>query len=205
MESKPASVLKAIRAEIIAGTLARGSRLKEDALAERFGVSRVPVREALRQLETEGFVESEKFKGVRVADSSTEVVIELMQIRRGLEVLAAELAARRQGGECADLLRAVGREQRSDQEVEAAQSPRFAFHGLVARASGNSRLETMIDHLIHQTAWAFERVTQDEVASSSDDHTAVAGAILRGASVQAGLLMDEHLRRDEAIYRALNP
>lgn len=204
MESKPASVLKAIRAEIIAGTLARGSRLKEDALAERFGVSRVPVREALRQLETEGFVESEKFKGVRVADSSTEVVIELMQIRRGLEVLAAELAARRQGGECAELLRAVGHEERSDQEVEA-QSPRFAFHGLVARASGNSRLETMIEHLIHQTAWAFERVTQDEVASSSDDHTAVAGAILRGASVQAGLLMDEHLRRDEAIYRALNP
>lgn len=204
MESKPASVLKAIRAEIIAGTLARGSRLKEDALAERFGVSRVPVREALRQLETEGFVESEKFKGVRVADSSTEVVIELMQIRRGLEVLAAELAARRHGGECAELLRAVGHEERSDQEVEA-QSPRFAFHGLVARASGNSRLETMIEHLIHQTAWAFERVTQDEVASSSDDHTAVAGAILRGASVQAGLLMDEHLRRDEAIYRALNP
>jgi DNA-binding GntR family transcriptional regulator len=93
VESKPASVLKAIRAEIIAGTLARGARLKEDALAEQFGVSRVPVREALRQLESEGFVVSEKFKGVRVADSSVEVVIELMQIRRGLEVLAAELAA----------------------------------------------------------------------------------------------------------------
>jgi len=205
VESKPASVLKAIRADIIAGALPRGSRLKEDVLAERFGVSRVPVREALRQLETEGFVESEKFKGVRVADSSTEVVIELMQIRRGLEVLAAELAAGRRGGECADLLRAVGREERSDQEGEAVQSPRFAFHGLVAHAAGNSRLETMIDNLIHQTAWAFERVTQDEVASSSDDHTAVASAILRGASVQAGLLMDEHLRRDEAIYRALNP
>ena len=204
MESKPASVLKAIRAEIIAGTLARGSRVKEDALAERFGVSRVPVREALRQLETEGFVVSEKFKGVRVADSSTEVVIELMQIRRGLEVLAAELAARHVGGDCVELLRAVGHEERSDQEVEAAESPRFAFHGLVARASGNARLETMIEHLIHQTAWAFERVTREEVASSSGDHTAVAAAILRGASVQAGLLMDEHLRRDEAIYRALN-
>ncbi|WP_263091487.1 GntR family transcriptional regulator [Curtobacterium sp. RIT-PI-V] len=170
MESKPASVLKAIRAEIIAGTLARGSRLKEDALAERFGVSRVPVREALRQLETEGFVESEKFKGVRVADSSTEVVIELMQIRRGLEVLAAELAARRQGGECADLLRAVGHEERSDQEVEAAHSPRFAFHGLVAHASGNSRLEKSGDLL--------EAVV--EGALPQDLHPAELGEVVAG-------------------------
>jgi DNA-binding GntR family transcriptional regulator len=203
VESKPASVLKALRAEIIAGSLGRGTRLKEDAIAERFGVSRVPVREALRQLETEGFVVAEKFKGVTVADSSTEAVIELMQVRRGLEVLAAELAAARKGGESAESLRAVVTEERSDQEVEA-QSPLFSFHRLVARASGNSQLEPMIERLLHQTAWAFERVTQEEVASSSGDHAAVANAILRGSSVQAGLLMDEHLRRDEAIFRALD-
>jgi DNA-binding GntR family transcriptional regulator len=195
--------LKALRAEIIAGTIARGTRLKEDAIAEQFGVSRVPVREALRQLETEGFVVAEKFKGVTVADSSSEAVIELMQIRRGLEVLAAELAAGRRGGDSADLLRAVANDQRSDQEVEA-ETPRFSFHRLVATASGNSHLDTMIERLIHQTAWAFERVTQEEVASSGADHAAVANAILRGSGVQAGLLMDEHLRRDEALYRALD-
>lgn len=200
--SKPASVLRALRAEIIAGTIARGSRLKEDALAERFGVSRVPVREALRQLETEGFVVAEKFKGVTVAESSAGAVIELMQVRRGLEVLAAELAARRNGGESAALLREVAGEPRSDQEV-AALEPRFSFHRLVARASGNDRLDQMIERLIHQTAWAFERVTREEVASSSGDHAAIADAILRGSAVQASLLMEEHLRRDEAIYRAL--
>ncbi|ROQ36498.1 DNA-binding GntR family transcriptional regulator [Frondihabitans sp. PhB188] len=204
MESKPASVLRALRAEIIAGTLPRGTRLKEDQLAERFGVSRVPVREALRQLETEGFVVAEKFKGVSVADSSPEAVVELMQIRRGLEVLAAQLAAGRRGGESADLLRAVVNEERSDQEVEV-QSPRFTFHRLVAAASGNARLDQMIERLVHQTSWAFERVTQDEVASSGGDHAAVANAILRGSVVQAGLLMEEHLRRDEAIFAALEP
>lgn len=203
MESKPASVLKALRAEIIAGSLARGTRLKEDAIAERFGVSRVPVREALRQLETEGFVVAEKFKGVSVADSSTEAVIELLQIRRALEVLAAELAAGRRGGDSADLLRAVINEQRSDQEVEV-QSPRFTFHRLVAQASGNAHLEPMIERLLHQTAWAFERVTQEEVAESGGDHAAVATAILRGSPVQAGLLMDEHLRRDEEILSSLS-
>lgn len=203
MESKTASVLKALRAEIIAGSLARGTRLKEDVIAERFGVSRVPVREALRQLETEGFVVSEKFKGVSVADSSPEAVIELMQIRRGLEVLAAELAAERKGGESVELLRAVVSEQRSDQEVEA-QTPRFSFHRLVATASGNGHLDTMIERLIHQTAWAFERVTQEEVSASGGDHAAVATAILRGSTVQAGLLMDEHLRRDEALFRGLD-
>ncbi len=125
-----------------------------------------------------------------------------MQIRRGLEVLAAELAAGRRGGDSAEPLRAVVNEQRSDQEVEA-QTPRFSFHRLVATASGNSHLEAMIERLIHQTAWAFERVTQEEVASSGGDHAAVANAILRGATVQAGLLMDEHLRHDEALYRSL--
>lgn len=203
MESKPASVLKALRAEIIEGSLARGTRLKEDVIAERFGVSRVPVREALRQLETEGFVVSEKFKGVSVADSSAEAVIELMQIRRGLEVLAAELAAGRRGGDSADLLRTVLDERRSDQEVEE-HSPRFTFHRLVARASGNAHLETMIERLLHQTSWAFERVTQEDVAESGGDHAAVARAILSGSPVQAGLLMDEHLRRDEETLRTLS-
>ena len=60
-------VLRSLRAEIVAGTYPAGSRLTEPALCERYGVSRVPVREALKQLEAEGFVVSVAYAGVRVA------------------------------------------------------------------------------------------------------------------------------------------
>jgi DNA-binding GntR family transcriptional regulator len=204
VDSKSASVLRALRSEIISGVLPGGARLKEDVLATRFDVSRVPVREALRQLESEGFVVAEKFKGVTVAERSTEVVVELMQVRRGLEVLAAQLAAQRNGGEQAAELRAVVSEQRSaGQAGHIDELPPLIreFHRLVARASGNGLLETMIDRLLDQTAWGFEQEIAERVESSLNDHGAVAAAILAGSPVQAGLLMDEHILKDEAIYR----
>lgn len=208
MDSKPASVLKALRAEIIANTLPGGTRLKEDVIAARFDVSRVPVREALRQLESEGFVVAEKYKGVTVAESSTEVVIELMQIRRGLETLAAQLAARRRGGDQAGALQSVVAQGRAEGEAgHIAELPPLIheFHRLVARASGNERLAQMIERLLEQTAWGFEQEIEDRVASSWSDHGAVAAAILAGSPMQAGLLMDEHIEKDEAIYRRSFP
>lgn len=83
MEPLSATVVQTLRTEIIDGRIAVGDRLTEDALAARFGVSRVPVREALQQLESEGFVIIEKFKGASVSSRSHQDVIELMQVRAG--------------------------------------------------------------------------------------------------------------------------
>ena len=204
VDSKSAAVLRVLRSEIISGVLPGSTRLKEDVLAARFEVSRVPVREALRQLESEGFVVAEKFKGVTVAERSAEVVIELMQVRRGLEVLAAQLAAQRNGGDQAAELQAVVSRGRSEgQAGNIDQLPPLIreFHRLVARASGNSLLETMVDRFIDQTAWGFEQEIEERVESSWNDHGAVLAAILAGSPVQAGLLMDEHILKDEVIYR----
>jgi len=186
VDSKSASVLRSLRSEIISGTLPGGARLKEDVLAARFDVSRVPVREALRQLESEGFVVAEKFKGVTVAERSTEVVIELMQVRRGLEVLAAQLAAQRHGGDQVAGLRAVVDQQRSAGRAgHFEQLPPLIreFHRLVAGASGNGLLETMIDRFLDQTAWGFEQEIVERVESSLNDHAAVAAAILLATAI----------------------
>jgi DNA-binding GntR family transcriptional regulator len=201
----PASVIRELRAEIIAGDLQGGARLKEDMLAKRFGTSRVPVREALRQLESEGFVVAEKYKGVRVAENSVQVVVELMQVRRGLEVLAAQLAASRGGGEQVEALSAVverGRAEGAAHHVDALPPLIMEFHRLVAAASGNGQLEVLIARLLDQTAWGFEQDIEGRIESSWNDHSAIAAAILAGSPVQAGLLMDEHVIKDERIYRA---
>ncbi|NUS76162.1 MAG: GntR family transcriptional regulator, partial [Streptomyces sp.] len=88
-------VLAALRQEIIAGGLRPGDRLVERELAERFGVSRVPVREAIRALVAEGFVHFETPRRTVVRRLTRQDVQELFELREALEVYAAGLAAAR--------------------------------------------------------------------------------------------------------------
>jgi DNA-binding GntR family transcriptional regulator len=202
--AKSESVVTVLRAEIIDGTLAAGTRLKEEVVAARFGVSRVPIREALLQLESEGFVSTEKYKGATVSARSERDVVELMQVRRGLEVLAASLAAEAHGGDEAEHLRAVverGRRAGEAGVVDALPPLILEFHEVVARAAGNAELARMLDGLLRRTAWGFELEIEDRIDTSWADHAAIATAILGGSPVQAGYLMGEHILKDERIFR----
>ncbi len=202
--SRRRSVVDRLRQAIISGELAAGERLVEYSIAEQFGVSRVPVREALRQLESEGFVTSERYRGATVSSTSIRDTIELMQVRRGLEVLAARQAAELRGGSLADALRSVverGREAGRRHQVELLPPLIMEFHELVAKASGNHQLEQMLDRVLQRIAWGFELDIEDRIDSSWADHAAIATAILSGSPVQAGYLMDEHILKDELLYR----
>jgi len=92
--TKPASALivETLRESILDGALAPGMQVRQELLAEQFGVSRVPVREALRQLEAEGLLCSELHKGAFVASRSLDEVVEMLDIRIGLEVRALTLS-----------------------------------------------------------------------------------------------------------------
>jgi DNA-binding GntR family transcriptional regulator len=198
------SVVDSLRNAIITGELASGTRLIEDVLAEQFGVSRVPIREALRQLESEGFVSSERYRGATVSSTSTRDTLELMQVRRGLEVLAARQAAEHRGEPLGDELRSVvagGQEAGRQHQVDRLPPLIMEFHEVVAKASGNRQLQQMLHRVLQRIAWGFEMDIEDRIDSSWADHSAVALAILSGSPVQAGYLMDEHIRKDEDLYR----
>jgi DNA-binding GntR family transcriptional regulator len=202
--AKAVSIVTVLRAEIIDGTIPAGTRLKEEAIGARFGVSRVPIREALLQLENEGFIHTEKYKGATVSSRSEQDVVELMQVRRGLEVLAATLAAEAHGGDQVEELRAVVERGRAAGEagvVDELPPLILEFHQAVARASGNAQLARMLDGLLQRIAWGFELEIEDRIDTSWADHAAIATAILGGSPVQAGFLMEEHIRKDEQIYR----
>ncbi|WP_051166018.1 GntR family transcriptional regulator [Amycolatopsis orientalis] len=193
-----------LRQAIISGRYQVGERLPEEALAEEHGVSRVPVREALRRLETEGFVTLTPYRGATVSAGSFRDSFELMQVRRGLEVMAARLAAERRGGEDADQLAAVvarGREAAHAHQVTALPPLIMQFHELVARASGNQQLQLAIDRVLQRVSWGFELDLEERIDSAWTDHAAIAAAILNGSPIQAGYLMDEHIAKDEQIYR----
>ena len=188
----------------MSGELKPGERIREDVVAEEQGVSRVPVREALRRLETEGFIELTMYRGATVAASSQRASLELMEIRRALETMAARLAAENRGGEVADQLLTIvelGTEAGRQEDLDALPPLIMEFHELVARASGNRQLESMLDLVLQRISWGFELELHARIGSSWSDHAAIASAILHGSPMQASLLMDEHVEKDELLYR----
>lgn len=189
VESTGDSIAHALREDILAGRLSPGERLVEEAIAKRYGVSRVPVREALTRLQSEGFVSIVRYRGAAVSETLIQDSRELLQIRRGLEILAAQLAAQNRGGNVADKLAAIADNNPSDHDGTP-------FHDLVATASGNRQLVEMLAHVNRRVQWGLGHNPD----ASLTDHRVLALAIVNGAVVQAGYLMDEHLQRDERYF-----
>jgi DNA-binding GntR family transcriptional regulator len=195
-----------LREDILGGLLPPGERLVEASVAARFGVSRVPVREALSQLQSEGFISLVRYRGATVLGTSRTEVLELMQVRRGLEVLSAQLAAENRGGLVADDLARVvdrGREAGRLHDLDKVPSLVVEFHSLVAAAAGNSQLQQMLEHVLRRVSWVFDRHLDTRANDEWSDHGAIAKAILGGSPVQAGYLMAEHIAKDEALLKTL--
>lgn len=188
VESTGDSIAHALRADILAGRLVGGERLVEETIAKRYGVSRVPVREALTRLQSEGFVTIVRYRGAAVSETLVQDSRELLQIRRGLEILAAQLAAQNRGGTVADELALIAEGHDDEQHADGAP-----FHQLVATATGNRQLVEMLATVNRRVQWSLG----DNADASVSDHRVLAVAIMNGSVVQAGYLMDEHLRRDE--------
>ncbi|CAN5666758.1 GntR family transcriptional regulator [soil metagenome] len=191
VESTGDSIAHALREDILAGRLAGGERMVEEAIAKKYGVSRVPVREALTRLQSEGFVTIVRYKGATVSETLVQDSRELLQIRRGLEILAAQLAAANRGGPVAAELSAVAEENHHDGQPHGR-----SFHELVAAASGNRQLEEMLANVNRRVQWGLGHNPDASVG----DHRVLALAIVNGSSIQAGYLMDEHLQRDERYF-----
>ncbi len=194
------AIADSVRRLIVSGRLRPGDRVREEDIAAEHGVSRVPVREALRRLEAEGYVELVPYQGARVAVPSRTSALELMRVRRALEVLAAQLAAASRGGGLAQQLEQVTRAGLVDADhSDRDRHPDLVdeFHELVARASGNQQLVELLGQLRTKVRWVFAMDLEDRATVAWHDHREVLDAILAGEVEKAGQLMDEHVRRDE--------
>ncbi len=144
------TIFEALREAIISRVLAPGERLMEVQLAEEMGVSRTPVREAIRKLETEGFVVIEPRKGAYVATFSADDVRELYEIRGALEALAGSLAAKRATPEeLKEMERLLLKENNyiSSDNVFDTVDTDVGLHELIYRAARNERLLTTLNNL----------------------------------------------------------
>jgi len=137
-----------MRTAIVFGELRPGERLWQDRLAERFGVSRIPVREALRQLSAEGLVVLHSHRSATVTKLSAEEVEELFAMIGALETLASVRGAERIGEEDLEELRAILEELRlSRNDRRRWELLNYRFHLAVMRPSGWNRLGRSVEEM----------------------------------------------------------
>jgi OHCU decarboxylase len=144
-DGSPQSILYQLRDETLRGTLPPGTQLRQANLAERFGASRIPVREALRQLEAEGLVSYQLNRGAVVIAMSTSEICELLDIRAALESSAAKLAVPNIVSADIELMkRILASYDIATTPVEWAECNR-QFHLALCAPSNNERLKKMIE------------------------------------------------------------
>jgi len=137
------AALSAIRQAILCGDLKPGQRLGESDIAEQMGMSRAPVREALRQLETEGLVVSEPHRGTFVAELSAADMWEIYTLRAAIERLAVGIVTEKASAETlAQLRQAVADMAQAAREGNLVRlaALELSFHEMLCRAAGHSRL-----------------------------------------------------------------
>ena len=146
-------VFKTLRRAILTGELKPGERLMEIHLANRLGVSRTPIREAIRKLELEGLVTMIPRRGAEVADITEKNLKDVLEVRRALEGLAIELACQRITEEKKqDLREKLSQVETavSTKDSSAIASADVAFHNTIVEASDNDRLIQLVSNLGEQ-------------------------------------------------------
>ena len=191
-------VVMELRQAILSGRLKPGERLIEGHLADELGVSRNPVREAIRALASEGLIEVTARRGAAVATMTEQEARETIEVRALLEGQNARLAARRQDGEIIKRIEAV-----LAKGTAAVASKRFdqlfdlnqRFHSELAAAGQNTVLGDLLQKLRERTAMLFAPMDPSRQARSWEEHAAILRAIIQGDERTAATLAAEHVMR----------
>ena len=199
-------IADALRAAIVDGTLAPDTPLRQDAIARHFSVSAIPVREALRQLASEGWATLEVHKGASVASLSADEALEIYEIRSALESLALGLAIPQHTPatlrEATTLCNAAKRERDPSRYVAHNE----AFHRSLYAPGARPRLLDLIATL-HRRGERYLRLKLDfpQYKRESDaEHAEILAAVKRGDIDAAQALVSAHLLgTGELIYRFL--
>jgi DNA-binding GntR family transcriptional regulator len=202
-----------IRAHVLSGAARPSEQLTEDQLAQIAGVSRTPVREAVRRLEDELLLVRSDTKRLFVADWSRDDIEEMFALRQMLECHAAERAAARLSREQIAQLEAVNTELKAATELPAPDVARFleanrAFHEVIVEAAQSPRLGQMLAKLVEapvvvRTARTY---SPDDLRQSARDHDELIAAFAARDPDWARAVMGSHLRRAfHTFARAVGP
>jgi DNA-binding GntR family transcriptional regulator len=204
-----------LHARVLSGELPSGTRLRQEALAEEFGVSRTPVREALRKLEADGLVEVQPHRGAVVRGLSSREIRDAYEVRAALEALAAQFAAERisrgqlerlnraQGEFRAALERTAARRRGGrevgEREIRLWGGANDEFHQTIHEAGGNEVLASTLAQLHRNFPRDLSRLVVSESTAMLEanvrEHEAILDALSRHDPGAAYELMQGHVAR----------
>jgi DNA-binding GntR family transcriptional regulator len=200
------AVVDELRSAIIGGDYAQGERLVEEEIAARFDVSRNPIREALRTLSTEGFVEIEPRRGARVASIDATRAAELFELRAPLEGLVAGLAANRRSATDLERLTAVvdaGRAAAAAGRLDELPDLNTEFHAALAASAHNELLRATLERLSDIIRWIYATRISTRSTRSWHEHAAIVAAVGAGDVDLARRCGEEHIAAAAAAYQSL--
>lgn len=189
-----------IRAEILSGARAGGDWLREGDLAESIGVSRTPVREALRRLTAEGLVRYERNRGVQVAVWTTEDLNEIFSLRSVLEPWASRLAAASASVDLDELDRLAHDMDDAARgpvaDVDRITELNNRFHRLILEGSNNRRLGSVVSSVVQvPLVWqTFSHYSDTDLRRSLAHHHELVAALTVGDPDWAESVMRSHVR-----------
>jgi DNA-binding GntR family transcriptional regulator len=201
-----------IRGKMVLGRLASGSQISEPKLVEMLGIGRTPVREAIQQLEVEGLVERIPRKGTVVRVPNRDDIVDLYELREGLESFAVRLATRRISAPELVRLRALckqlklianetiarGESVLSAEEMRQFLAADMSFHLLLINATGNQHIMKIVSDS-HVMSQIFGTTRQehnlDVVQATYRIHSDILEAVASGDGETAASLMIRHIRR----------
>jgi DNA-binding GntR family transcriptional regulator len=202
----------AIRGAITAGIYGNGMHLRAANLAESLGISRTPVREALRRLHAEGLVEFFDNRGAFVAGWSRETAQEVFDLRVVLESHAAALAAHRLTEEQISSLAAMtDRMERHansvERDISAVTQANSEFHGLIIAAASGRRLAAVVATVVEiaMVSRTFSSYTDENFSRSIGHHRELIAAFRARDDIWSAAVMTSHIRAAYHVLSALTP
>ncbi|GMN04268.1 GntR family transcriptional regulator [Erythrobacter sp. MTPC3] len=191
-----------IRAFLLGGSVQPGAQVTEEQLAEIAGVSRTPVREAMRRLENEMLLVRSASKRIFVADWSRDDIDEMFTLRQMLEGHAANRAASRITAEEIHHLERVNLELHAAVDGSPPDIPRFldanrVFHEIITKAAHSPRLGQVLSMLVEQpiVLRTARHYSIEDLRQSARDHDELIAAFRAGDTAWAEAVMGSHLRR----------
>ncbi|MBQ8822471.1 MAG: GntR family transcriptional regulator [Lachnospiraceae bacterium] len=195
-------VFNTLRQAILTGELKPGERLMEIHLANKLGVSRTPIREAIRKLELEGLVTMIPRRGAEVAQITEKSMSDVLEVRRAVDALCVELACERISEEELEALKAACdnfEEAVKSGDVKKIAQADVALHDIIVRATGNKRLVQLVKTLSEQMyRYRFEYIKDvSQHDSLVEEHRIIYESILKKDKQTASEAAKLHIDNQE--------
>lgn len=193
-------VYEQLKLQILTGKITPGTRMMEVELADEMGVSRTPVREAIRKLEKEGLVTIEPRRGAYASDISVKDMVDTLEVREDLEGLAAAMAVERMTDDQLEELLQITRkysEAIKNSDTEKIISYDEAFHKYIVACSGNKTL-IQLSETVQELALRFRYLFYDDFSRYENmpvEHRIIIDAIKGGDAETARQIAEDHVKR----------